>query len=298
MVSKQMKFVIKGLLYTRGIGIKKRVDVQRRNLETMAGGTEIPDDVEVTNVNIDEISALWCKTPEINKDKVILFLHGGAYIAGSAKTSLYHSIYISRVSKTLLLSVNYRLAPEHPYPAALEDAVKVYKWLVEEKDFLAKNIIVAGESAGGGLAVALLLKLRDLGLELPAAAVLISPWADLAFTGKSFRARAKLDPFLTSDGLDFSANLYIGDANAKDPLISPVYADFHDLPPLFINAGTAEILYDDAVRVAERATVAGVDTILDIWDDMIHNFPAFAVVAPESQEAIEKIGEFVRKHLI
>ena len=226
MVSRQMKAVIKGLLYTRSNDIKKRVGIQRKALEVMAAGTEIPDDVEVTNVKFDEISAIWCKTPEAKNDKVILFLHGGAYIAGSAKVSLYHSVYISRVSNAQLLSINYRLAPEHPYPAALEDAVRVYKWLIEEKEFLAKNIVITGESAGGGLAIALLLKLRDLGIDLPAAAVLISPWADLAFTGETFRARAKLDPFTTPAGLDFSATLYIGDTNVKDPLISPVYADF------------------------------------------------------------------------
>ncbi len=297
MVSKQMKFVIKGLYYTRDLEIKKRVNDHRKALEKMAVGTKIPEDVECENVNISDISALWCKIPESKNDRVILFFHGGAYIAGSADVSKYHSVYISRVSNAELLSVNYRLAPEHQYPAALDDAVKTYKWLVEQKVFSPKKVVLVGVSAGGGLTIATLLKLRELGIELPVAAVCISPWVDLAFTGETFRSRANIDPFTTPDGLEFAAHLYIGDDNAKNPFISPVYADLYGLPPLYIMAGTAEILHDDAVRLAESATKAGVDVILDIWEDMIHGFPVFASVAPESREAIEKIGEFIRKHL-
>ncbi len=297
MVSKQMKFVIKGLYYTRDLEIKKRVNEHRKALEKLAVGVKLPADVEFETINCNNVSAMWCKTPESENDKVILFLHGGAYIAGSADISKYHSVYISRVSNAQLLSVNYRLAPEHPYPAALDDAVKAYRWLVDEKGFSPKKIIITGVSAGGGLTVATLLKLRDLSMELPVAAVCISPWADLAFTGETFRSRASLDPFTTPDGLEFDANLYIGKDNAKNPLISPVYADLDGLPPLYIIAGTAEILHDDAVRLAEGATKAGVDVTIDIWEDMIHAFPIFANVAPESREAIEKIGEFIRKHL-
>ena len=297
MVSKQMKYVIKGLLYTRNLEIKKRVDEHRKALEFLGVGVELPEDIEHENININGVSALWCKIPESESDKILLFFHGGAYIAGSAKISEYHSVYIARVSHAQLLSVNYRLAPEHPYPAALDDAVEAYRWLVEEKEFSPKKIVISGVSAGGGLTIAMLLKLRELGIELPVAAVCISPWADLAFTGETFRSRANLDPFLTPDGLEFDANLYIGDDNAKNPFISPVYADLQGLPPLYINAGTAEILYDDAIRLAEAATRAGVDVTLDIWEDMIHGFPVFAKVAPESREAIEKIGEFIRKHL-
>ncbi|MFW9900427.1 MAG: alpha/beta hydrolase [Candidatus Thorarchaeota archaeon] len=297
MVSKQMKYVIKGLFYTRSLEIKKRVNEHRKALEMLAVGVELPEDVECVNVNINDLSGIWCKTQVSENDRVILFFHGGAYIAGSADISKYHSIYISRVSNAELLSVNYRLAPEHPYPAALDDAVKAYRWLVEEKEFLPKRIVIVGVSAGGGLTIATMLKLRELGIELPVAAVCISPWADLAFTGETFRSRAKLDPFTTPDGLEFDANLYIGNENAKNPFISPVYADLYGLPPLYIMAGTAEILHDDAVRLAERAAKAGVDVTLDIWEDMIHGFPVFAKVAPESRDAIEKIGEFVRKHL-
>jgi acetyl esterase/lipase len=297
MVSKQMKYVIKGLLYSRDLAIKKRVNDHRKDLEKMAVGVELPEDVKIKNVDINGISALWCNTPESDNDKIILFFHGGAYVAGSADISKYHSIYLSRVSNTQLLSVNYRLAPEHPYPAALEDAVNAYRWLVEEKKFSPKSIVITGVSAGGGLTIATLLKLREFGIEQPIAAVCISPWADLDFTGETFRSRANLDPFTTPDGLEFDANLYIGDEDARNPFISPIYADLHGLPPLYIIVGTAEILHDDGVRLAEGATNAGVDVILDIWEDMIHSFPVFASVAPESREAIEKIGEFIRKHL-
>ncbi|MFX0004266.1 MAG: alpha/beta hydrolase [Candidatus Hodarchaeota archaeon] len=296
MVSKQMKFIIKGLLHSRDLANKKRVEDQRRATELLAVGVKLPEDVTSNSIDIDGVSSMWFKTPNAHEDKVVLFLHGGSYIAGSIDISKYHAVYISRVSNTQLLGINYRLAPEHPFPAALDDAVKVYKWLIKERGFSSEKIAIVGVSAGGGLAIATLLKLRDLGLELPLAAVCISPWVDLAFTGETFKTRAKLDPLTTPDGLEFAASLYIGDNNPKNPYISPVYANLNNLPPLYIMAGTDEVLYDDSVRLAENAIAVGLDATLDIWEDMIHGFPVFASVVPESREAIEKVGKFLRKH--
>jgi acetyl esterase/lipase len=296
MVSREMKSVIKGLLYGRNLEIKGRVENTRKGLELMTKGIKLPEDVETSSVDINGVSAVWFKTPNARSDKVILFFHGGAYIAGSPDSSKVHTVYISRLSEAQCLSVDYRLAPEHPFPAALEDAIKAYKWLIEEKEYSAKNIIIVGVSAGGGLTIATLLKLRELGMELPSAAVCISPWTDLAFTGKTFKTRAKIDPFTSPNGLDFAADLYVGEYDSKNPFLSPVYANHQGLPPLFIIAGTAEILYDDSVRLAENAKKAGVDVTLDIWDDMIHAFPVFVNIAPESQEAMERIAEFIRKH--
>lgn len=293
MVSKQMGYVIKGLFYNRSLEIKKRVQDHRKGLEIMTEGVKLPDDVESEQIDIDGLSCNLFFTPESKNDRIVLFLHGGAYIAGSVDTSKYHAVLISRFAKAQLLSVDYRLAPEHPFPAALDDAVKAYNWLMKEKKFTPNRIAIAGVSAGGGLTVATLLKLRDLGTELPAAAVCISPWADLAFTGETFKSRANIDPFTTPHDLDFAANLYVKENDPRNPFISPVYADLQRLPPLFIIAGTAEILYDDSIRLAESAKSAGVEVILDIWEDMIHAFPVFAKVAPESQKAIEKISNFI-----
>jgi len=293
MVSKQMGYVIKGLWYGRDLEIKKRVGEHRKGLEMMTEGVKLPDDVESEQVDIDGLSGKLFITPESKDDHIVLFFHGGAYIAGSVETSNYHAVLISRFANAQLLSINYRLAPEHPYPAALEDAVKAYKWLIKEKKFPPSKIIITGVSAGGGLAVATLLKLRELNYELPRAAVCISPWTDLAFTGETFKSRAKYDPFTSPYNLDFAASLYVKDNDPKNPFISPVYADLQGLPPLFIIVGTAEVLHDDSIRLAKHAKSAGVEVVLDIWEDMIHAFPVFAKAAPESQKAIEKIGNFI-----
>jgi monoterpene epsilon-lactone hydrolase len=293
MVSKQMKYVIKGLWYSRSLEIKKRVEEHRKGLEAMTIGVNLPDDVESEHVDIDGLSGKIFVTPHSRDDRIILFLHGGAYIAGSIETSKYHSVLIARLSKAQLLNINYRLAPEHPFPAALEDAVKAYKWLIEEKNFAPKKIVIVGVSAGGGLTIATLLKLKESKLEFPLAAVCISPWTDLTFTGETYNERAKIDPFTSPYDLEFSANLYAGENDPKDPYISPIYANLQGLPPLFVIAGTAEILFDDSNRLAEKAKFAGVDVILDIWEDMIHAFPVFASVAPESKSAIEKISVFI-----
>jgi monoterpene epsilon-lactone hydrolase len=293
MVSKEMRYVIKGLWYGRDLEIKKRVREHREGLETMTKGVIIPDDVKSEQVDIDGLSGNLFITPESESDRIMLFFHGGAYIAGSVETSKYHAVLISRLAKAQLLSIDYRLAPEYPYPAALEDAIKAYNWLVEEKKVSPNKIVIVGVSAGGGLTIATLLKLRELKRKLPLAAVCISPWTDLAFNGETFKARAKIDPFTSPYNLDFAASLYIGENDPMDPYISPVYANFQGLPPLFIIVGTAEILYDDSNRLAENAAFAGVEVTLDIWEDMIHAFPVFASVAPESKNAIEKISSFI-----
>lgn len=293
MVSKQMRYVIKGLWYGRNLEIKKRVEEHRKGLEVMTVGINHPEDVESEQVSIDDLTCSLFTTPESKEDRIVLFLHGGAYIAGSVETSKYHAVLISRLAKAQLLSINYRLAPEHPYPAALNDAVNAYNWLLKEKRFSPEKIVIVGVSAGGGLTVATLLKLREMGIELPAAAVCISPWADLAFTGETFKERASLDPFTSPHNLDFAASLYIDKNDPRNPYISPVYADLHGLPSLFIIVGTAEVLHDDSVRLADQASLAGVKVELDVWEDMIHAFPVFASVAPESQKAIEKISKFI-----
>jgi acetyl esterase/lipase len=193
------------------------------------------------------------------------------------------------------LAINYRLAPEHPYPAALEDAATAYRWLLSQGNDPAR-IIIAGDSAGGGLTLATLVALREAGEPLPAGAVCISPWTDLACTGDCVHEKAPLDKILSPDGLTRSAKSYAGGHELRSPLISPLYADLRGLPPLLIQVGTDEILLDDAKRIAEKAQIAGVDITLEIWEEMFHVFQIIPFL-PETKQALGQIGDFVSRIL-
>ena len=292
-----MRSMIKVLRADHEAETKKRVAEGRVALEKMSGKTIIPDDVVFEEIDIDGISALWVTTPESQMNKIILYLHGGGYIQGSLKTHRDLCQRISRASNARTLYIDYGIAPENPFPAGLNDAVKAYQWLIGHQDILPGNIVIAGDSAGGGLTLATLLKLRDSNIPLPAAAVCLSPWTDLTLSGETYQTKTKEDPFITFDGLAFDARLYIGDNDPKNPYISPIYGDFTGLPPLCIQVGSAEILLDDSRIVAEKAKRAGVDVTIDIWEDMIHVFQAFAIIAPEGRKGIKKIGEFIKKYL-
>jgi acetyl esterase/lipase len=191
------------------------------------------------------------------------------------------------------LLIEYRLAPEHVFPAALEDALTAYRWLLANGT-KPEHIVIGGDSAGGGLAMALLTTLRDKGDPLPAGAVLLSPWTDVAGTGESMTTHAEIDPWLSSAAFNFVAPLYAGAEDIRNPLISPVFADLHGLPPLYIHVGTDEILLNDSTRLAERAKAVGVTAHLQVWEGMWHVFQAFAYTLPEGQQAIDQIGEFIR----
>ncbi|MGH7865731.1 MAG: alpha/beta hydrolase, partial [Candidatus Binataceae bacterium] len=191
------------------------------------------------------------------------------------------------------LALDYRLAPEHPFPAAVEDAVAAYRWLLERK-IPANKIVIAGDSAGGGLTVAALVAARAAKLAMPAAAVCISPWTDLACTGESFETKASIDPMVARDALIQMAKQYIGELDPRTPLASPLYADLRGLPPMLIHVGAAEVLLDDSTRLAERARSVGVEVNIEVWDDMVHVWHVFAPLLPEGQRAIDVVGKFVR----
>ena len=290
-----MKSVIKILKENRKREIKKRVEDGRSGLEELSRLAPLFKDAKLENVVAGGVPAAWMITPEVVKDRAILYLHGGGYVEGSITSHQDLTQRISQTSKTRVLILDYRLAPEHPFPAALEDSISAYEWLISSEGYNPKNLIIAGDSAGGGLTLATLVKLRDQGIPLPAAAVCLSPWTDLALTGESMKLKLHEDPFVSPDGLMFDAVLYLGKTDPKNPYASPLYADFNGLPPLCIQVGSAEILLDDATRFAKRAKEAGVEVQLDIWEDMIHVFQAFAVMAPEGIDGIDKIGEFIKK---
>lgn len=297
LVSKGMKRVIKILTNNRNKTIQKRVKEDREYLEQLATLVELPKDVKIEKVDVNGIPSAWLTMPESIDNNVLLYLHGGGYVTGSITSHQDLVMRISRVSKMRALIIEYRLAPENPFPAAVEDALKAYKWLIEKEGINPQNTIIAGDSAGGGLTLATLIQIRDNHLPMPAAGITLSPWTDLAHTGNSITTKAQIDPFITVYDLIFDANLYLGDAHPQNPLASPLYADLKGLPPLLIQVGTDEILLDDSTRFAERAEEAGVNVQLDVWQDMIHVFQAFADWAPEGQEAIEKIGQYIQNRI-
>lgn len=251
--------------------------------------------VACQDVGIGGVKAQWIAAPDAAPDRVILYLHGGGYVMGSIET---HRELVARLSKAALarcLALDYRLAPENPFPAAVNDATAAYRWLLAQ-GIKPARIVIAGDSAGGGLTLAALIALRDLGLPAPAAGVCLSPWTDLEGTGESMRTRAAEDPVVSREMIVALAKLYVGEqGDMHDPLAAPLYADLTGLPPLLIQVGNAETLLDDSTRVAERAEAVGVDVVLQIWDEMPHVWQWFAPILPEGQEALDKIGEFVLK---
>lgn len=266
---------------------------RRAGLERMTAAAVLAEDVACEPVSADGVPAEWVVAPGADPGRALLYLHGGAYVIGSIATHRDLAARLSRAAGARVLIIDYRLAPEHPHPAAVEDATRALRWLVA-RGLDPRRIAIAGDSAGGGLAVATLVALRDAGDPLPGAGVCLSPWTDLACDLPSMRARESLDPMVRPEGLREMAAMYLGGLPARTPLASPLHADLRGLPPLLVQVGTAEVLLDDATTLAERARAAGVQVDLEVWDDMIHVWQAFAAILPEARDAIEHIGAFVR----
>ena len=256
---------------------------------------KIPAGIEVTSVKIDNISGEWILPSNASKSKVIFFVHGGGYVSGSCSDHRIHVTKFVKGSNVGALLHEYRLAPEHSYPAALEDSISAYQWLMAQ-GVSPSHIVFAGDSAGGGLCLALLLALRDKKIPMPAAAVALSPWTDLKCAGESYQTNAK--KCLSPEGTwtAFSKH-YVGKNDPGLPYISPLYGDLHGLPPLLIHVGGDEILLDDSIRFAEKAKKAGVDVTLKVGEGMFHCFPVCAPLFPEATQAMEEICDFIKKHL-
>ena len=264
-------------------------------VDTYAGHSiPLPTGTHVEKVVAGRIPGEWISLPGADSERVLLYLHGGAYALGSCDSHRDMVARLSAASGVRALLIEYRLAPEHIFPAAVEDAVSAYRWLLANGT-KPEHIIVAGDSAGGGLTLALLTALRDKGEPLPAGAALLSPWTDVSGASESMITNAELDPWLSGPAFNFVATLYSGNEDVRNPLISPVYADLHGFPPLFIHVGTDEVLLNDSTRLAERARAAGVTVHLHVWDDMWHVFQAFAYQLPEAQQAIDELGAFIHK---
>ena len=252
-----------------------------------------PPEVKVERVSAPVAPAEWLRPPGAVAGRVVLYLHGGGYVIGSPRSHRHLAAAIAAAGQASGLLLDYRLAPEHPYPAAVDDATAAYRWLLDQ-GVAPGHIVIGGDSAGGGLTVATLLALRDARLPLPAGGVCISPWVDLTFSGASYRTRAAVDPIVKRPGIDEMARAYLGATAAQTPLASPLFADLRGLPPLLIHVGSDEVLLDDAVQLADRAKTAGVDATLEVWDRMIHVWHWFLPMLDEAQSAVDGIGRFIR----
>jgi len=250
-----------------------------------------PAEVKVERVTAPAVPAEWLRPPTATPGRVVLYLHGGGYVIGSPRSHRHLAAAIAAEARSSALLLEYRCAPEAPFPAAVDDAVAAYRWLLDQ-GVSAGGIVIAGDSAGGGLTVAALLALRDARLPLPAAGVCISPWVDLTCSGASYATKAASDPIVKRAGVDEMACAYLGTADRRTPLASPLFADLRGLPPLLIQVGSEEVLLDDSIQLAERAKAAGVDTTLEVWDQMIHVWHWFLPMLDEAEEAITTIGRF------
>lgn len=268
---------------------------RRRSFEKMVDGFSIDVPATYRRVNAGGVTAEWVTAEGAADSKVVLYLHGGGYIIGSPSTHRALMAKLSQESEARVLGLDYRLAPEHPFPAPVEDTVAAYRWLLNE-GYGPARIAVAGDSAGGGLTVAALVQIRYLGLPIPGAAVCISPWVDMEGLGESMETRAEADPMVGKEGLLLSAKTYLNGSAPRAPLAAPLYADLRGLPPTLIQVGDAEVLLDDSTRLAGVAREAGVDVQLDVWDDMIHVWHLFAPMLPEGKRALAQAGDFIKKH--
>lgn len=271
------------------------IEESRAKWEAFASTFSIADDVTLEAVSAGGVEAEWIATPEADSSRIIVYLHGGGYNIGTIKSYRSLGSRYARAAEARLLLLGYRLAPEHPCPAAVEDAVASYRWLIEEQGIDPSRIVIGGDSAGGGLAISMAVVCRDRGFALPAAIFAVSPSTDLAKESASVRERAHLDPLINYEASMGHALRYVGPGgDLKDPLASPVYADLGGLPPMLILAGTYDTLFNDATRLAFQARQAGVAAELDVWEEMVHSWPLFADMIPEGRAAIQKIGDYVQ----
>ena len=276
---------------------KSTVEGVRRRLALLGWLVPLPPrGTLVKRLDLDGVKAVSVATKESFRDRHLLYLHGGGHVAG--KPALYRDFTwrIAAATRTVVVIVDHRLAPEHPYPASLDDAVNAYRALIADGAD-PQRMAVMGESSGGGLMLAMLLRLRDEGVLLPAAAVALSPWIDLALTGNSLKLNAKADPMLRSEEAPRLASQYLAGADPRTPYVSPLYGDPAGLPPTLIHVGSDEVLLDDSVRMAERMRAAGCEVELEIWPRMPHAWHLWARMMPEAQAAVARVGAFVQSRM-
>lgn len=272
--------------------------VQTRAMAEAAMGMlgNMPDGVEVTDVDAGGVPGIWIVPPGVAADQVLLYLHGGAYVMLSPHSHAKLTASIAIAAGVRSLSIDYRMAPEHPHPAAVTDAVAAYRWLLDQ-GYAPSNIAISGDSAGGGLTLATLVAVRDQGLPQPACAVLLSPWTDLEGTGESITTKAESDLLIPVAGMSRVVDMFLAGGDPHDPLAAPLHADLHGLAPLYFQVGGDEVLLDDATRAVVKAAHAGGDVRLDVFPEMQHVFQAAVGMIPEADDAIARIGAYIHERL-
>ena len=297
-MSKEQREAVHQLLRAADFDLGGDVAVQRPRLDQMLTAQPLPADVRTSAGELGGVPVVFAEVSGVDATGVLFHLHGGGFALGSAGGSVGLATSLARVAGLRVVAVDYRLAPEHPFPAAVEDAVSAYRALSEREGGSA-TIVASGESAGGNLALELLLAVRSQGLTQPAAAVLFSPMTDLTVTGESYRTKAAADPNITAAAIRTRIGDYLDGTGTDpaDPLVSPIFADLTGLPPLLVQAGSSEVLLDDATRLAVRAAADDVPVILDVVPGVPHVFQAFAAVLDEGAAALDRAGVFIRSHL-
>ncbi len=295
MASKRSQLVAAVMRMTMKKKLGKSGDVikERETLEKMSamGSRRTPGKYAV----LGGVPGEWQEAAAGSRDNVILYLHGGGYAIGSPITHRDMVGAIADAAQARAFIADYRLGPETPFPGAVEDGVAAYKALLESGE-KPEKITIAGDSAGGGLTIATLVSLREQGIELPAAAVCLSPWADLTFSGDSMITKDKVDAMLSRGTLAWLGDQYLAGQDASHPLASPIFADLSGLPPLLIQVGSEEVLLDDAIRLNKVALKAGVDSTLEVWDGQMHVWQLMSMIVPEGKHAVNVIGNFVKAH--
>ena len=271
----------------------KTIDQLRKETKDAGNIIPLPKNTKFKRVSVGNIDAEWITCGEFETDKIFMFMHGGGYYRGSIASTRATVARISAEAKVRCLSIEYRLAPEYPFPAAIDDTYTAYNWLLKE-GVKPKNIIVSGQSAGGGLCLALLLKLKENFFSQPRGAVALSPWTDLTQSGKTMKINADIDPVISKKYLDRMANLYLAKTPNTTPLASPLYGELSGLPPLLVQVGSAETMLDDSRRFVEKAKEAKVDVQIEVYKDMFHGWHGSAHILKDGEKAIKNIGLFCR----
>jgi acetyl esterase/lipase len=278
-----------------GWNAQTTLEQMRRDWDNVFADVKPTVGAKTEKVNAGGAKAEWITAPGAAADRVIVYVHGGGYVLGSINSHRDMCERLSRAAKARVLSVDYRLAPEHPFPAAVDDAANAYRWVLKQ-GIKPGRVAIAGDSAGGGLTVATLLALKNAKDPMPACAVPISPWVDMEATGESMTTLDALDPMVHKPGILAMAQTYLGGADVRNPLAAPLHGDLKGLPPLFVTVGGHETLLDDARRIAAKAKAAGVPVELKVYEGQIHVFQIFAARMDEGEKGIQDIGAFVLKH--
>jgi monoterpene epsilon-lactone hydrolase len=291
-MSEEQKANLEATLRQRPFDLSGDLTALRAGFDEVMRHIPVAEDVEKTRIDFDGVGALEMFIRGTNSSRTILYFHGGVYVIGSADATVPLASDLARRFNAKVVSVDYRLAPENPHPAALEDAKAAYQGLLSQ-GIEPRNIALAGESAGAGLAIALMLTLRTAGLPMPSSAFLMSPYADLTLSGKSIVDKRDVDPLFTEEVLRMRVSDYVAGADPSNPLISPIYGDLSGLPPLLIQVGSHELLLSDAVRLAERAAEDDVAVILEVTPGVPHVFQGYAAFLDEGDEALNRAAEFL-----